>query len=112
MRPLLALRLVKIFHTVAWAFFVACILAIPWFAWKGEFEPVLVASGFLVLEIAVLAFNAMRCPLTAVAARYTADRKPNFDIYLPEPIARYNKEIFGTILVLGWLYAAYRWWSG
>jgi hypothetical protein len=49
----------------------------------------------------VLLFNRMRCPLTGVAARYTDDRRDNFDIYLPEWLARHNKTIFGTLYVAG-----------
>ena len=111
MRPIIALRIVKTVHTVAWAFFVACILAIPYLAWQRRFAGVLVASGFLLAEIAVLALNAMRCPLTAVAARYTSDRKANFDIYIPELVARYNKEIFGPLLIAGWVYALVVWFN-
>ncbi len=37
----------------------------------------------MLVEVAVLAFNGMRCPLTDLAARYTDDRRDNFDIYLP-----------------------------
>ena len=72
----------------------------------------LAASGFLLAEIAVLALNSMRCPLTAVAARYTDDRKANFDIYIPELIARYNKEIFGSLFIAGWVYALAVWCAG
>lgn len=57
----------------------------------------------------VLLVNRWSCPLTAVAARYTADRRPNFDIYLPEWLARYNKEVFGTLFVAGLLYSLARW---
>jgi hypothetical protein len=39
--------------------------------------------------------NASRCPL------HTDDRRDNFDIYLPLLMARYNKEIFGTLYVAG-----------
>jgi hypothetical protein len=66
--------------------------------------------GALVsVELVILAANRCRCPLTAVAARYTEDRRANFDIYLPEWLARYNKEIFGTLLVAGLVYAVLRW---
>jgi hypothetical protein len=111
MPPRPALVAVKTFHTVAWAFFAGCILAIPYFAWKHEFVAVFVASACVLVEIAILLVNAMKCPLTAVAARYTTDRRANFDIYLPEWIARYNKEIFGTLLVAGWMFAVFEWWS-
>jgi hypothetical protein len=37
------------------------------------------------------------------------DRRPNFDIYLPEWLARYNKEVFGTLFVGGPIYAMVVW---
>jgi len=60
-------------------------------------------------EVAVLVVNRMRCPLTGVAARYTGDRAENFDIYLPLWLAKYNKEIFGTLFALGIVYTVIRW---
>ena len=59
----------------------------------------------------VLGVNAWRCPLTGVAARYTDQRQDNFDIFLPVWLARYNKEIFGTLFVLGLLVTASRWFG-
>ena len=56
----------------------------------------------------ILASNGWRCPLTAIAARYTEDRRPNFDIFLPEWLAQYNKEIFGTLYVGGILFTLAR----
>ena len=55
----------------------------------------------IVLECAVLAFNGGRCPLTDLAARYSAERADNFDIYLPLWLARYNKTIFGALFLAG-----------
>ena len=49
----------------------------------------------------MLIANDERCPLTGVAARYTVDRRDNFDIYLPEWLARHNKLIFGGLFVVG-----------
>jgi hypothetical protein len=46
-----------------------------------------------MIEVAVLVLNRMRCPLTGIAARFTEDRRANFDIYLPLWLARYNKQI-------------------
>jgi len=56
-------------------------------------------------------FNKWRCPLTSVAARYTSDRRPNFDIYLPEWLAEHNKLIFGALYVAGVAFAFARWVS-
>jgi hypothetical protein len=104
-----ALRIVKAIHTVAWAFFAGCILAIPVAALRGQFR---LASGLTImvlLECAVLAVNGMRCPLTGVAARYTDNRRDNFDIYLPLWLARYNKLIFGWLFVAGAFFALACW---
>ncbi len=98
--PATALRVIKVIHTVAWAFFVSCILAIPIFASRSHFGSVVVVAMIVLIEIAILITNGWRCPLTRVAARYTDDRSDNFDIYLPRWLARHNKLIFG------WLFAA------
>jgi hypothetical protein len=103
------LRLIKAVHTLAWAFFVACIIAIPLLAWVGRLAGALAVIGIVAVEVVVLAVNQWRCPLTAVAARYTDDRRPNFDIYLPIWLARYNKEIFGPLFGAGLLLTIVRW---
>lgn len=109
-----SLRLVKLIHTVVWAFFATCVFAIPVMAWRGEFGWALLFIGFVCVEVVVLAVNAWRCPLTPIAARYTDDRRPNFDIFLPMWLARWNKEIFGTVFVIGVLLTLARWfgWFG
>jgi len=63
----------------------------------------------VLLEVAILLANRMRCPLTDVATRYTENREPNFDIYLPRWLARNNKVIFGTLYAVGVLAAAMLW---
>ena len=99
---------IKTLHTIVWAFFVVSIAAIPLSASAGRFDRAIGFAGIILVEVLVLAVNRMRCPLTAVAARYTSDRRANFDIYLPEWLARHNQEIFGTLYVLGLLYALAR----
>ncbi len=96
-------------HTLVWAVFAGCIVAIPWFAWQRELGIALVLIAIVSVEVAVLFLNRMRCPLTAVAARYTDDRRDNFDIYLPEWLARYNKLIFGTLFGAGCAYTLIQW---
>jgi hypothetical protein len=112
--PESALRVVKVVHTAAWAFFVACILAIPMAAWLGNFKHVLILTALVFFEIGVLIVNGWACPLTRVAARYTEDRRDNFDIYLPLWLARHNKTVFGWIFAAGLLFAFACWqrWIG
>ena len=102
---------VKLLHTFAWAILASCVVAIPWAAWTARFGLALILIGIISVESLVLLANGWRCPLTGVAARYTDDRRSNFDIYLPEALARCNKEIFGTLFVGGVLITLYRWFS-
>jgi len=107
--PSYALVTIKLLHTIAWLFFVGCILAIPMTAAKGEFGWAAALSGAVLIECAILSLNHSRCPLTNVARRYTDERKENFDIYLPLWLARYNKAIFGTVFLLFELYVLGLW---
>ncbi len=99
----------KLVHTVVWAAFAGCIVAIPIVAWEGRLRSAVVLIGIVFVEVVVLAANSWRCPLTLLASHYTADRGDNFDIYLPIWLARYNKVIFGMLFVFGVLSTAARW---
>jgi len=100
---------IKTLHTIVWAAMVACIVAIYVFAGTGRFGWALVMIAVVLGEVVVLLVNGMRCPLTPIAARFTDDRRPNFDIYLPQWLARRNKEIFGALFVGGLICAAIAW---
>jgi hypothetical protein len=104
-----SLRSIKVIHTVIWAFFVACILGIPYFTALSRLGLAAVFAGIVAVEVVVLAANRMSCPLTGVAEQYTDDRRANFDIYLPEWLARQNKTIFGSLYIAGVLYLLARW---
>ena len=99
----------KLLHTAAWAFFATCVVAIPVMAWRREFGLVLLLVGLVLVEVGVLSVNAWRCPLTPIAARFTEDRRPNFDIYLPEWLAKYNKHIFGPLYAAVVAFAVANW---
>jgi len=103
---------VKALHSAVWLFFVGCIAAIPIAALTGRLVWAAVFSGLVWLECAVLMMNRGRCPLTDVAGRYTEQRSDNFDIYLPEWLARHNKTIFGTLFVFSQCLLIWEWWSG
>lgn len=107
--PASMLKTIKVIHTVVWALFVSCILAIWVFAWRAAFSYAALLIGVIGVEVLVLILNGWRCPLTSVAARYTDDRRDNFDIYLPEWLARHNKQIFGALYLAGILYTLARW---
>ncbi len=93
---------VKLLHTVIWAVMVAAIFFILYSGWSGKISSLTYAAfGLMVLEGVALWIGGGACPLTPIARQYSDDKKDNFDIYLPEWLARYNKEIFGALLIMG-----------
>ena len=103
------LLLIKLLHTLIWMFYVAVIFYI---VYAGAFDIlnsfVWIAIGLVILEGVVLLFNKRRCPLTPIAERYTNNKNDNFDIFLPNWLARHNKLIFTTIFLIGLLIIVYR----
>ena len=104
-----SLRTVKIVHTLVWALFAGCIVALPIAAWREDIRIAMMLMAIVGIEVLVLLLNRFRCPLTGIAARYTQDRRDNFDIYLPLWLARYNKQIFGSLYVAGIFYTLVQW---
>jgi hypothetical protein len=94
------LTAIKVLHTVVWALLAGAIVALPFLAAQGAFRGAAILSIVILIEIIVLLANGWRCPLTDLAAKYTADRAPNFDIYMPNWLARHNKTIFGALFLV------------
>jgi hypothetical protein len=65
---------------------------LDWRLWAGY-------SLILMEGITLLIFNKM-CPLTIMACKYSQSTKYNFDIYLPEWLARYNKQVYTIIVII------------
>jgi hypothetical protein len=105
------LTYVRLVHSAAWVLFASAILALPVAIWVGRLAWALWLSALVMVEVSILIANGMRCPLTSIAARYTADRSDNFDIYHPTWLARHNKTIFGWLFVAGELFLLYRLFS-
>ena len=103
------LRAIKLLYTIVWALLAGSILALPVTAILAQFQWALLLTVIIAGECAVLAINRGRCPLTDWAAGYTNDRADNFDIYLPNGLARHNKVIFGTLFLVNELVVLWRW---
>ena len=108
MTPTALLRVIKLLHTIVWAFFTGCIIAIPILSFRRRCDQAVVLIGIVLIEVLILVANRWRCPLTGVAARYTDERSDNFDIYLPVWLARYNKLIFGLLFLGGAIFTLAR----
>lgn len=93
---------VKIVHTLIWLFFVTAIFYILYSGITNKITTLTwIAIGLIVGEGAVLVLFKMFCPLTLIARKYSNSEKDNFDIYLPNWLAKYNKIIFTTIYLVG-----------
>lgn len=62
-----------------------------------------IAWGLVLLEGVILAFFRWNCPLSLLARRYTSSKKDNFDIYLPNWLAKHTKTIYTalSLFILG-----------
>jgi hypothetical protein len=81
----------------------------PVAAFTQHFRWALMLTVVIVCECVVLAANRGRCPLTGWTARFNEDRAANFDIYLPDWLARNNKATFGTLFAVNELIVLWRW---
>ncbi|MEZ5042868.1 MAG: hypothetical protein R2828_23435 [Saprospiraceae bacterium] len=103
------LNLIKFVHTLIWGFFVTVIFYVLYSGIADEVNVYTwIAIGLVLLEGIVLLAFKMFCPLTILAKRYSDSEKDNFDIYLPNWLARYNKQIFTTIFIIGLILVLFR----
>lgn len=95
------LLLVKIIHTLVWFFFNVVLFYMAYAVIINKIDKFIwIGIGLIVLEgIVLLIFNKI-CPLTIIARRYSDSTKDNFDIYLPNWLAKWNKLIYTTLFVL------------
>lgn len=103
-----ALVLIKVVHTIVWAFLAGAIAILPYLLLR---RPRLAKwlLAILLVESVVVTVNGMRCPLTNLAARYATEQPANFDIYLPLWLAKYNVAIFGAWFAADLIFAAAIW---
>jgi hypothetical protein len=95
------LTFLKTVHTMIWVVMASANVTAFYLAFVGHFNAwFFVAVTLLGGEVVVIAVNAWHCPLTDVMAKYTPDRRANFDIYLPEWLARNNIKGFGVLMAL------------
>ena len=103
------LTAIKLLHTFFWVIIAGSILILPIAGVLHRFELAGVLTVLVLLECGVLAGNKGRCPLTDLAARFTDERADNFDIFLPNWLARNNKALFGSLFVFAELVVLWCW---
>ncbi|HEY1061391.1 MAG TPA: hypothetical protein VGE44_06880 [Daejeonella sp.] len=103
------LTLIKIVHTLIWVFFNFVIFYMLYAVINNKLDVWLwLGYGLIILEGLVLLIFNMMCPLTIMARKYSSSHKHNFDIYLPEWLAKYNKQIYSGIVLITLVLTAYQ----
>ena len=96
------LFLIKVIHTLIWLVMAAVVLFVLWSGLTGIITLYSwVAVAMVFGEGIILLLFKGYCPLTIMARRYSGSMRSNFDIFLPEWLAKYNKLIFGTLFIIG-----------
>jgi len=103
------LLLIKIIHTLVWIFFNGVIFYLLYAVLADRIDTrVWAGLGLVFAEALVLLLYGMMCPLTVWARKYSGSQKDNFDIFLPNWLARYNKRIYSVIMAIILLLLIYR----
>ncbi len=103
------LTIIKMVHTMIWIFFNIVIFYLLYSVIRNKIDKwVWICLGLILLEGLVLLIFKMFCPITVVARKYSNSVKDNFDIYLPNWLARHTKRIYTTIVLIGVLILIYR----
>jgi len=95
------LILVKWLHTMVWIFFNIVIFYLLYAVIINKIDKwVWICLSLIILEGVILLVFKKMCPITLIARKYSDSTDHNFDIYLPEWLAKYNKLIYTTIVII------------
>jgi hypothetical protein len=100
---------IKVIHTCIWLFF-NVVLFFLYYAVITNHITIWVWLGLcsFAIEGIVLLLFKNSCPLTLWARVYSSSTRDNFDIYIPNWLAKYNKTIYTGLLVVVILMLVYR----
>ncbi len=95
------LTAIKIVHTLIWAFFNVVLFYMAYAVIVNKIDNfVWIGIALILMEGIVLLIFKRMCPLTIMARKYSDSEKDNFDIYLPNWLAKYNKLIYTIFFIL------------
>jgi NhaP-type Na+/H+ or K+/H+ antiporter len=95
------LKLIKAVHTLIWLFFNVVIFYMLYASFTGRLDAWLwTGFGLVALEGLTLLVFRWTCPLTLLARKYSNSGNDNFDIYLPNWLARNTKRIYTFLTLL------------
>ena len=103
------LLFIKIIHTLVWLFFNLVMFYLFYAVVTNKIDNwVWIGLGLFAVEGIVLLVFKMKCPLTVLASKETDSRADNFDIFLPNWLARYTKLIYSSLLAIVIIILAWR----
>ena len=106
------LILIKSIHTIIWLFFNVVIFYLLYAVIVNKIDKwIWICIGLIVLEGIILMVFKRVCPVTLIAKKYSNSTKDNFDIYLPNWLARHNKKIYSIIVLIAVVILVYRLFS-
>jgi len=92
---------IKTLHTAIWVFFNGVLFYLLYAVVNNDIDKsVWIGIALIIIEGVILLIFKGVCPLTLVARKYSDSPKYNFDIYLPNWLARYNKIIYSTLFAI------------
>jgi hypothetical protein len=99
---------IKIIHTIIWILFNAVICYLSYAVITNKIDSLVwICVCIILMEgIVLISFKTM-CPLTIIARKYSDSHKDNFDIFLPNWLAKYNKLIYTVIIIIIFSVLAY-----
>ena len=102
------LNIVKLIHTLIWLGFNLILGYLYYSAITNNINYLFwIGIGLIILEVIILTILRWTCPLTFIARKYSDSTRDNFDIFLPNWLAKHNKLIYSilfTILVLIYIF--------
>ena len=100
---------IKIVHTLIWLLFNLVFFYMVYAVIINKIDKyVWICIGLFAAEIMVLIFFKNVCPLTIIARQHSNSTNYNFDIYLPNWLAKNNKLIYSVLLFIFMCLLSYR----
>ena len=95
------LILIKILHSAVWLFFNIVIIYLFYAVLTDQISMLFwLGIAAFAFEFFILLIYGWNCPLTFWARKYSDSEKDNFDIYLPNWLAKHNKTIYSILMII------------
>ncbi|NNE76862.1 MAG: hypothetical protein HKN31_07290 [Pricia sp.] len=100
---------IKVIHTLIWLFYNVVIFYLLYAVIINRIDIwVWICVGLVLIEGLILLIFKWFCPLTIIARKYSDSTKENFDIFLPNWLAKHNKTIYTGLFATALIILVYR----